>query len=104
MPKVNREWNESQLKGQGPITKKFTKPETLIPVKCNMHSWMTAYIGVLPHPFYAVSATDGTFTIKGLPPGEYEVEAWHEKFGTQAQKVTLGDKEHKQITFIFKAS
>jgi len=104
IPKVNREWNESQLKGQGPITKKFTRPETLILVKCNQHSWMTAYIGVLPHPFYAVSAADGTFTIKGLPPGEYEIEAWHEKYGAKIMKVKVAEKADTKADFSFDAA
>jgi len=104
MPKVNREWNESQSKGQGPITRKFTRPETLIPVKCNMHSWMTAYIGVLPHPFYAISAADGTFTIKGLPPGEYEIEAWHEKYGAKTMKVKVAERADAKADFSFDAA
>lgn len=104
VPKVNREWNESQLKGQGPITRKFTRPETLVLVKCNMHSWMTAYIGVLPHPFYAVSAADGTFTIKGLPPGEYEIEAWHEKYGAKTMKVKVAEKADAKADFSFDAA
>jgi plastocyanin len=103
-PKINREGNESQLKGQAPITKKFTKPETLILVKCNMHSWMTAYIGVLPHPFYAVSAADGTFTIKGLPPGDYEIEAWHEKYGAKTLKVKVAEKADAKADFSFDAA
>ncbi len=104
VPKVNREWNESQLKGQAPITRKFAKPETLIPVKCNMHSWMTAYIGVLPHPFYAVSASNGAFTIKGLPPGEYEIEAWHEKYGAKMMKVKVAEKADAKADFSFDAA
>ena len=54
----------------------------MIPVKCNVHPWMRAYIGVVSHPFFAVTGDDGTFTIKGLPPGTYTLEAWHEKYGT----------------------
>jgi plastocyanin len=104
VPKVNREWNESQSKGQGPITKKFTKPETQIPVKCNLHSWMLAHISVLSHPFYAVSGADGTFTIKGLPPGEYELEAWHEKFGAKTMKVTVAEKADAKADFSFDAT
>jgi plastocyanin len=104
VPKVNREWNESQLKGQGPITKKFSRPETLIPVKCNMHSWMTAWVGVLAHPFYNVSAADGTFAIKGLPPGEYEVEAWHEKFGAKTMKIKVAEKADAKADFSFDAA
>ncbi|HMV48502.1 MAG TPA: carboxypeptidase regulatory-like domain-containing protein [Blastocatellia bacterium] len=104
VPKVNREWNESQAKGQGPIIKKFSKPETQIPVKCNLHSWMTAHISVLSHPFYSVSAADGTFTIKGLPPGEYEIEAWHEKFGAKTMKVTVAAKADAKADFSFDAA
>ncbi len=104
IPKVNREWNESQSKGQGPIMKKFTKPETQIPVKCNLHSWMLAHISVISHPFYAVSAADGTFTIKGLPPGEYELEAWHEKFGAKTMKVTVAEKADAKADFSFDAA
>ena len=55
----------------------------MIPVKCNVHPWMRSYIGVVGHPFFAVTGDDGTFTIKGLPPGTYTLEAWHEKFGTK---------------------
>jgi hypothetical protein len=104
VPKINKEWNESQLKGQGPITRKFTKPESLIPVKCNMHSWMLAYISVLPHSFYAVSTADGTFTIKGLPPGEYEIEAWHEKFGAKTVKIKVAEKADAKADFSFDAA
>jgi len=52
--------------------------EVLVPVKCNQHPWMKAYVGVLKHPFFAVSGEDGSFTIKGVPPGKYTVVAWHE--------------------------
>lgn len=77
-PKVNEEWNQSQANGAAPIEKKFTRAEVLIPVKCNQHPWMKSYVGVLKHSFFAVSAADGTFTIKGVPPGTYTVVAWHE--------------------------
>lgn len=104
VPKVNREWNESQLKGQGPIIKKFARPEVMIPVKCNMHSWMLAHVAVLAHPFYAVSGADGSFTIKGLPPGEYELEAWHEKFGAKTLKVKVAEKSDAKADFSFDAA
>jgi Polysaccharide lyase family 4, domain II len=77
-PKVNEEWNQTQANGAPPIEKKFTRAEVLIPVKCNQHPWMQSYIGVLKHPFFAVSSTDGSFTIKDVPPGDYTVVAWHE--------------------------
>ena len=72
-----------------PIEKTFARPEVLIPVKCNQHPWMKSYIGVLRHPFYAVSAEDGTFTIKGVPPGTYTVAAWHEKGGPNGTEKTM---------------
>ena len=77
-PKNNPEWNQTQANGAPPIEKTFARSEVLIPVKCNQHPWMKAYIGVLKHPFFAVSADDGTFTIKGVPAGTYTVVAWHE--------------------------
>jgi plastocyanin len=88
-PRVNPEWNQTQANGAPPIEKTFARPEVLIPVKCNQHPWMKAYVGVLRHPFYAVSAEDGTFTIKGVPPGTYTVAAWHEKGGPNGTEKTM---------------
>ena len=76
--------------------------EEIIPVKCNVHPWMRAYIGVVNHPFFAVTGDDGTFTIKGLPPGTYKVEAWHEKYGTKDMDVTVAPKDTKTVDFAFK--
>ena len=80
-PKSNPQWNQTQPNGAAPIEKTFARAEVLIPVKCDQHPWMKSYIGVLKHPFFAVTAEDGTFVIKGLPPGKYTVAAWHEKGG-----------------------
>ncbi|HXC70231.1 MAG TPA: carboxypeptidase regulatory-like domain-containing protein [Pyrinomonadaceae bacterium] len=77
-PALNKEWNQTQAVGAAPIEQTFTRPETLIPVKCNQHPWMKAYIGVMKHPFYAVSAENGTFEIKNVPAGKYTVVAWKE--------------------------
>jgi hypothetical protein len=71
----------------------------MIPVKCNVHPWMRAYIGVVSHPFFAVTGEDGTFTIKGLPPGTYTLEAWHEKYGTKDVQITVAPKESKTADF-----
>jgi hypothetical protein len=103
-PKSNTEWNQSQTPGQAPIVKKFTRPEILIPVKCNQHPWMKAYVGVMRLPFFAVSGADGKFEIKGLPPGTYTVVAWHEKFGEKSQSVTVGAKESKSQDFSYDGS
>ena len=85
-PKVNQEWNQTQPNGAAPIEKSFARAEILIPVKCNQHPWMKSYIGVLKHPFYSVSAEDGSYTIKGVPPGTYTVVAWHEGGATGTEK------------------
>ncbi|HLH18995.1 MAG TPA: carboxypeptidase regulatory-like domain-containing protein [Bryobacteraceae bacterium] len=102
MPKDNPEWNETQAPGTPDKQKTFARQEVMIPVKCNIHPWMRAYIGVVPHPFFAVTGDDGTYTIKGLPPGTYTVEVWHEKYGTQDQQVTVGAKETKTQDFTIK--
>jgi hypothetical protein len=102
LPKVNREWNESQPPGGESKMKTFAREEVMIPVKCNVHPWMRAYIGVVSNPFYAVTGDDGTFTIKGLPPGTYTIEAWHEKYGTQDVQITVAPKESKTNDFSFK--
>ncbi len=104
LPKVNREWNESQSKGD--LKKKsFTQVEMPpIPVKCNIHPWMKSYIAVFNHPFFSVSAQDGTFTIKGLPAGNYTIAAWHEKYGEVTQKITVKAKESSTLDFTFSGS
>jgi hypothetical protein len=79
----------------------FDHPEIMIPIRCNVHSWMIAYAGVLDHPFYAVTGAQGNFTLRSLPGGEYMLEAWHEKLGTLSQNVKLGESETKTVDFIF---
>jgi plastocyanin len=104
IPRVNKEWNESQLAGQGPIRRGFSKEEVMIPVKCNQHPWMLAHIAVLNHPFFAVSDAAGSFTIKGLPPGEYEIEAWHEKYGAKTIRIKVEPKADAKADFTYEAS
>jgi plastocyanin len=103
LPKVNREWNKSQTSGASDIKRKFARQEIMLPVKCNIHPWMRAYINVVSHPFFAVTGEDGSFEIPGLPPGTYTVEAKHEKYGDQEMSVTLGDSESKEVDFTFSA-
>jgi hypothetical protein len=57
----------------------------------------------MEHPYFAVTRDGGKFELANLPAGTYTVEAWHEKLGTQTQRVTIGEKESKEITFSFKA-
>ena len=82
-------------------TRQFDEPEVMIPVKCDVHDWMTGYIGVLNHPYFAVTGADGSFSLPNLPPGAYTVEAWHEEFGTQTMEVTVGASETSEIEFTF---
>ncbi|MGH9675065.1 MAG: carboxypeptidase regulatory-like domain-containing protein, partial [Bryobacteraceae bacterium] len=102
LPKINREWNESQAPKSDPKRKSFPREEVMIAVKCNVHPWMRSYVGVVRHPYFAITGDDGTFTIKDVPPGEYTVEAWHEKYGTMETKVTVAPKESKSADFDFK--
>ena len=104
-PNSNPKWNQSQPPSAPPIVKSFDRAETLIPVKCNQHPWMKAYIGVLNHPFYGVSREDGTFEIKGVPPGKYTVVAWHEKWkGEKTMEVTVPEKGSTTADFAFDGS
>jgi hypothetical protein len=103
MPTKNVEFNESQpIKGMR-TTRVFTTPEVMVRFKCNVHSWMAAYVGVLPHPYFAVTAADGSFSIAGLPPGTYTIEAWHEVFGTRTQQITITERQNATVAFAFQA-
>jgi plastocyanin len=102
MAEANPEFNIGQPV-QGMVSKKtFEKPEVMVKFKCDVHGWMNSYVAVLPHPYFGVSGANGSFTISGLPPGSYTLEAWHEKYGTQTQQVQVGAKESKQVSFTFK--
>lgn len=102
MPKNSSQFNLAMpFKGME-LTKKFAKPEVMVKIKCDVHPWMSAYAGVLDHPFFAVSGKDGSFQLPTLPPGTYTVEAWHEKYGAQTQQITIGDNETKELSFTFK--
>jgi len=103
LAKVNSGFNFGQQIPGEKQRKTFVKPEVMVEFKCDVHSWMRAYAGVLPHPYFAVSGNGGMFELKDVPPGTYTIEAWHEKLGTQTQTVTLGEKDSKEITFTFKA-
>jgi hypothetical protein len=102
MPEANREFNQGQPVPGMKNSVTFNVPEVLIPFKCDVHSWMHAYIGVVSHPYFAVSGSGGKFELRTIPPGTYTIEAVHEKLGRQTQTVTLGEKDAKDITFTFK--
>src|SRR6185436_12762175 len=70
-------------------TVKVRQASVMMTVKCDVHPWMVGYVGVLPHPFFAVTGADGSFELKNVPPGDYVLEAWHEKLGTLTAKATI---------------
>jgi plastocyanin len=85
-------------------TRTFTTREVMIPVKCQVHAWMRGYIGVLEHPYFAVTDADGRFSIPQLPPGTYTIEAWHEQLGTKTQQITVAASDAKTLDFTFTVS
>ena len=107
MPKTNKEFNTAQpIQGMKTSHTFEAKEESVvIPFKCDVHGWMNAFVGVLDHPYFAVTKNDGTFSIPNLPPGKYTLAAWHEKLGTQTLEVTVAAKESKSdANFTFKAA
>jgi plastocyanin len=101
---VNQSFNYGQPLQGIKTTHTFTTREVMVPVKCQVHAWMRGYIGVVEHPFFAVTDGGGRFSIPQLPPGTYTIEAWHERLGTQTQQITVAAKDAKTLDFTFKAS
>jgi plastocyanin len=102
--KLNDKFNQGQPPGSPAITKQFKRAETVIPVKCNQHPWMRAYVAVLPHPFFAISDASGKFEIKGVPAGTYTLTAWHEKYPQGiTQTVTVAPGAAATTDFSFTA-
>ncbi len=99
-PQVNRPFNISQPVNMD-TRRSFAQPEVMIPLRCDVHGWMLAYVGVMDHPYHFVTDANGTFDLSELPPGEYVVEAWHSQLGTQEQTVTVETGEVAEITFTF---
>lgn len=99
-PTENRPFNVSQ-----PVVmetnRSFATAEIMVPLICNVHGWMSAYIGVVDHPYFAVTGTDGSVSLQGLPPGDYVVEAWHEMYGTITQSITVVTGETAELSFEF---
>ena len=95
LPKINRGFNRPMPATVKEATATFDKPEDVFQIKCDVHPWMSAYVGVFTHPYFSVTGTDGKFTLSGLDPGTYVITAWHERLGTQTASVTVAANETK---------
>ena len=103
LPKNSKEFNLGMPIPGMRIKRTFNTAEVMVKFKCDVHPWMSAYVGVVDHPFFAVTGSDGSFEIKDLPAGSYVLEAWHEKYGTQTVNVTVDDAAPPSASFTFTA-
>jgi len=101
MPSNNRDWDQQQSPGAADMQHRFPRPEIMIPVKCNVHAWMRAYIGVMPHPYYAVTGPEGTWEFTNVPPGDYTVAVWHESLGEKTAQLHLDAHGNETLDFTY---
>jgi plastocyanin len=97
-------FNQAEIPGQPPMTKQLTTADEIVKLKCDVHPWMTGWILVSSHPFFAVTGDDGSFKINGLPPGSYTVEAWHERYGAKTAQITVAADKPADASFQFAAA
>lgn len=102
MPAKSKKFNLGMPIQGMKLKRKFDQPEVMVKLKCDVHPWMSAYAGVLPHPFFAVTDESGNFEIKNLPAGNYTVELWHEKFGVQQKRITVTETPAEPAVFSYK--
>lgn len=100
-PTVATAWNFTMSVKGSQRTLKLDKPEVMVSVRCDVHPWMQGWIGVVDHPYFSVTGTDGRFALRDVPPGEYTVAVWHERFGTREEKVSLAAKGTQDVAFSF---
>ena len=98
---VNTAFNVLEPPRAEKINRTFDRQELMIPITCGVHQWMRAYVSVIAHPFFAVTGKDGTFDLKGMPPGNYVIEAVHERYGHLEQQIVLAARESKSLDFTF---
>lgn len=102
MPKNSYEWNQQQSPNAPDVRHKMVRAEVMVPIKCNVHNWMHAYIGVVDNPYFAVTGADGTFEWKNVPPGDYTVGVWHEKLGEQFEQVHVAPSGTAAVDFTYR--
>jgi hypothetical protein len=100
-PVNSRSFNVGQPTEGMETERSFPAAEVMIHVGCDVHSWMSAYVGVVDHPYFAVTGADGSFELPNLPPGDYVLESWHEEYGTQTMDVTVGESETVTADFTY---
>jgi len=98
---VNSPWNIAEAPRAEHSFRKFASPEVLFPVTCSVHPWMRSWIGVSPHPFFAVTGVDGSFALRGVPPGTYTIEVVQEKLGRKEGRLTLPASGNATIDFTY---
>jgi hypothetical protein len=96
-------FNQAEIPGLPPMSKALPYTGSIIKFKCDVHPWMTAYVGISGHPFFAVTGDDGSFAIPKVPAGKYTLEAWHERFGTKTTELTVVADTPANVTFEFSA-
>src|SRR5215510_5782770 len=100
LSKAGNDFNRTQLINGKPFD--FTlKASELLRITCDNHTWMTAYVGIMDNPYYAVSGTDGSFTIANVPVGKQTIKAWHEVMGTQTQMIDVQPGKTTTVDFTF---
>jgi plastocyanin len=102
-PTVNPPFNIGQPIAGMRATRIFANPEVMVPLSSDIRPWMKAFVGVVAHPFFAVTGSDGTFEIHGVPPGQYTIDAWHETLGIATERVTVAEAQATTISFTFAA-
>lgn len=101
LPQENDTYNRG-FPNQGSVEgTSFSEPEVMIPIRCDLHSWMTGFVGVVAHPFHAVTGADGSFRFVGLPAGDYEIEAWHETLKVARARISLKPKQSAAVELVF---
>lgn len=104
LAKNQKGFNQAQIKNSKPIVKKFRKPEVMMRVKCDIHGWMEAWVGVVAHPWFAVTKADGTYQLPKIPPGTYTLTVWHEFYKTLEQKgIQIAEGETESVDFVYTA-
>jgi plastocyanin len=101
LPKINKGFNRAMPANVSSADYTFDKPEFMFKIKCDVHPWMGAYVAVMEHPYFTVTGDDGKFKIANLPAGTYEIEAWHERLGTQTFSVTISGDETQTQEVVF---